>query len=620
MKSSPSRVRPLARGLALAVALAVLVGAAGLPLTAIAQGAPETPAEGPITPADPMAVSDEALDPRPDEAAPSVSAREASLAGVLAARRQIEADLRERQAALRSESARGREREIEAEIRVLADELASLSRNFSELAAGVDPLSIESDQEQEQLNLTSEVRDLIGPLVSELKRATSRPREIDRLRTEISEHQERLGLIDSAHARLERLRRSVSNPLVLEAIDEEEDAWKRRRAAIATALQVAEQKLQQRLGESQSITQAIENLFQLFFKSRGRNLLLALVATVGFLFGIRRLRAFLSRRRLLSSHAESFQGRVFSLVYSVFTVIGAILVFLIALYFFGDWVLLILVLLLILGLIWTSKQAIPRFWTQAVLILDMGVVRQGERVVYNGLPWLVESISFYSILRNPALVGGMIRLPIDDLAELRSRPWEDEEPWFPTDEGDVVLLSDGRPGRVELQSVEAVRLRSPGGNRTVVPAAEFSGQAVERLSDGYRVSITFGLDYGDQAEITTSMRETMERGVLERWQETRFASSLVSSAVEFKEAGASSLDYFVRVDLDGSQAFDLMSQQRALARFCVDVCNEQGWTIPFTQLTLHVAPSEATLPAAAALPAAGGAALPAAAAPPSSEA
>jgi hypothetical protein len=27
--------------------------------------------------------------------------------------------------------------------------------------------------------------------------------------------------------------------------------------------------------------------------------------------------------------------------------------------------------------------------------------------------------------------------------------------------------------------------------------------------------------------------------------------------------------------------------ERALARLLVDVCNENGWVIPFTQITLH---------------------------------
>ncbi len=518
-----------------------------------------------------------------------VGARERGLARVLESRAQIEADLRDLQASLRADSARGRESEIEDEIRALSEELASLDRNFSELAAGVDPASIDAEQEPQQLNLGEEVRELLGPLVNELKRATSRPREIDRLRTEISELRERLGKIDGAIARLDRISDQIADQRLVDAIREERREWNRRHNAASASLQVAQQKLDQRLGESQSIAQAIENLFQIFFKSRGRNLLLALVAMIGFLYGIRRLRSFLATRPVVSRRAESFEGRIFGLIYTAFTVLGAVLVFLLSLYFFGDWVLLILVLLLILGLIWTSKQAIPRFWSQTVLILDMGAVREGERVIWNGLPWVVDSISFYSQLRNPALVGGTIRLPIDDLGELRSRAWDESEPWFPTQPGDVVLLDDGRPGEVEFQSVEGVRLRTPGDNRRVIPAAEFAGGTVENLSHGYRCDITFGLDYGDQANITTSMRETLHRGVESRWRESKWADSLVSCVVEFANAGASSLDFFVRVDLDGSRAIDLQAQKRALATYCVDVCNEEGWVIPFTQLTLHVA-------------------------------
>ena len=519
-----------------------------------------------------------------------VGVRESGLAKVLSARSQIETDLRERQEALGSPAARGREAEIGAEIRALAEELSTLDRNFSELAAGVDPVSIDDEQERQELNLTNEVRDLLGPLVNELKRATSRPREIDRLRTEIGELGDRLDEVDGALRRLEKTRDQLVSQELIDALAGEKRSWERRRSAISASLQVAQQKLDQRLGESQSIADAIENLFQIFFKSRGRNLLLALVAMAGFLFGIRRLRTFLAARPVLSRRAESFEGRVFGLIYSVFSVLGAVLVFLISLYFFGDWVLLILVLLLILGLIWTSKQAIPRFWSQTVLILDMGSVREGERVIYNGLPWRVDSISFYSQLSNPALSGGSLRLPIDDLSDLRSRAYQSDEPWFPTRIGDVVLLEDGRPAEVELQSIDAVRVRTQGENRLVIPSTEFAGQSLEKLSSGYRVDITFGLDYGDQAQITTTMRDTLERGLESRWRSGRWAASFISLSVEFQTAGASSLDYFVRVDMDGIHAMDLQAQRRALARDCVDICNENGWVIPFTQLTLHMAP------------------------------
>jgi len=522
----------------------------------------------------------------------AVATRETRLKSVLAARAQIEAELRAVQEQLGAEAARGREQEIEQRIRSLSQDLAELDRNFAELASGVDPRRIAPQAESSDLNLSTEVRDLLGPLLNELKRATQRPREIDRLRTDIAQLEDRLGHVDRALAQLERVRQEISDPTLLEALEAEQQRWQRDRGSIHSSLQVAQQKLEQRLSESQSIAQAIEDLFELFFKSRGRNLLLALLATLVFVLAFRRLRRFMGKRPIVSQRAESFEGRLFGVLYSVFTVLGAVLVFLIALYLFGDWVLLILVLLLILGLIWTSKQAIPRFWTQTVLMLDMGPVREGERVHYRGLPWRVDRISFYSILSNPVLVGGMIRLPIDDLAQLRSRGDREDEPWFPTHPDDVVLLPDGRPAQVEFQSIDTVRLRVPGQNRLIVPAAEFAGQTVERLTDGYRVGITFGLDYGDQAGITTTIRETLQRKLEAKWRVTPWVGSLRRLGVAFKEAGPSSLDLFVHADLDGSTAFEFLSQKRSLSGFCVDVCNEEGWVIPFSQLTLHVAPTQ----------------------------
>lgn len=517
-------------------------------------------------------------------------AREASLAAILASRRQAEADLRALRTALDSDSARGREAELERQIRARASELERLSRSFSELATGVDPFSLSGEADSGSFDLTREIRELLSPLINELKRATSRPREIDRLRTEITDLEDQLATVDRALAQLDAVREATKDEALDKALASERKDWTLRRSGIEATLAVSRQKLDRHTAESRSIGETIQEVFGLFFKSRGRNLLLAIVATIVFLVVLRRIRTFLSARIRREDRDPTFRGRVFSLLYSVFTVVGAVVVFVVALYLFGDWVLLILALLLILGLVWASKQALPRFWSQAILILDMGAVRQGQRVVWNGLPWRVESIAFYCVLENPALVGGRVRIPIDDLAELRSRPVEDDEPWFPTRPGDVVLLDDGRTAIVELQSTEFVRLRIPGGNRIVVPTTEFVAESREVLSHGYRVDLEFGLDYALQSEITTTDREILQTELERRWRESPWAASLVAVVVEFSNAGPSSLDYYVRVDLDGSQAGEYAPQRRYLSRICVDVCNENGWVIPFQQLTLHVAP------------------------------
>ncbi|MFO0691623.1 MAG: hypothetical protein U0900_23200 [Myxococcota bacterium] len=587
---------PILRATALRARARLALALLGLALAGLFAAAPvrgedpirdAAPARGdePTAAAAPAPVDDLAMIPRAER-----KAREASLVAVLAARRQAEADLRELQAELRSDAADGRESEIQARIQARASELTSLSRSFSELATGVDPVSLETHPEADHFELSREVRILLAPLLNELKRATSRPREIDRLRTEITDLGDQLATIERAVAQLDAVAKATKDESLGKALASERKDWLRRRAALETTLEVARQKLDQRAADSPSIGEAIQDVFQVFFKSRGRNLLLAFVAMGAFLVLLRRFRGFLERQPRFTAREQTFGGRMFSLVYSVFTVVGAVLVFVLALYFFGDWVLLILALLLILGLVWASKQALPRFWSQAVLFLDMGAVREGQRVQLHGLPWRVESISFYCVLVNPALVGGRLRLPIEDIAALRSREDEPDEPWFPTRTGDVVLREGQRPAIVEFQSIETVRLHFSGGNRVVLPAAQFAGESIEILSQGYRVDVQFGLDYESQAEITTTTREMMEAEIERRWRESPWARSLVGVAVEFSTAGPSSLDYFVRVDLDGSQAIEYAAQRRHLASLCVDVCNENGWIIPFPQLTIHAAP------------------------------
>ena len=378
------RLRPLALAIAtIAACVAVAVAdSSALPSRAFGQiptgeGARETASN---TPPRAASVADLEMMPRA-----SRRAREASLVALLAARSQVEADLRALQAELQSDAARGRETELERKIQARVADLAGLSRSFSELATGVDPLSLDADPEPTQFELARELRVLLSPLINELKRATSRPREIDRLRTEIADLDDQMKTIDKALERLDAVSAASKDAALGKALASERKDWARRRSAIEATLEVTQQKLDQRAADSQSIAETIRSVFQGFFKSRGRNLLFSVIATVGFLIILLRIRTFLGNRRSLSQHSLTFRGRVFGLAYSVFTVVGTLVVFIAALYFFGDWVLLIIALLLILGLVWASKQALPRFWSQAVLILDMGAVREGQRVIWNGL-------------------------------------------------------------------------------------------------------------------------------------------------------------------------------------------------------------------------------------------
>ncbi|MFT6364019.1 MAG: hypothetical protein ACJAZ8_002442, partial [Planctomycetota bacterium] len=110
---------------------------------------------------------------------------------------------------------------------------------------------------------------------------------------------------------------------------------------------------------------------------------------------------------------------------------------------------------------------------------------------------------------------------------------------------------------------------------------------VENLSGGFRVNLQFGVDYQHQAISTTEIPAKMREQLIERLSEMLPEGTLIKLRVEFCEAAASSLDYAILADFDGSQASRHNELKRAISRILVDTCTDQEWGIPFLQVTLH---------------------------------
>jgi len=223
--------------------------------------------------------------------------------------------------------------------------------------------------------------------------------------------------------------------------------------------------------------------------------------------------------------------------------------------------------------------------------LNFGTVRERERVLLDGIPYRVSKISFYSLLSNSELAGGVRRLPIGDLIGMRSRTCSKDEVWFPCRRGDWVLLADGTRGQVKHQSPDTVQLETLGGSRVTYPSQSFLELFPMNLSSGFRLTVRFGIDYAHQAIATTEVPSILTERVRAGLDERFGAEALRALKAEFIEAGASSLDYAVIADVDGSAAADYDALQRAIQQACVDTCNDEGWVIPFTQVTLHQAPA-----------------------------
>lgn len=484
---------------------------------------------------------------------------------------------------------------LQAKILSLIEKKAELESDFESIATGVDPAAYNAEIGEEFV-LSREVDVLLEPLIGELKELTEKPREIEQLRSDLDTWEKRQQTAAEALTRISTLPTDEVSDALRREIADTSAVWQERRQQAANRVQALRYQLEQAEASQPSLLDAARDGLRTFYRSRGRNFLFTVLTFFGVLFLLRFLHQRLERHfPWKRDRKRPVYLRLIDVGFNLLSVVGAIIASLLVLYATGDWVLMGLAIIVLIAVALAAKNTLPKFFDQARLLLNLGEIREGERVVYNGIPWTVERLSFYTILRNEELRGGMVRLPVGQLSGLVSRPPSTEgEIYFPCREGDWLRHPDHGLARVVSQSPEFVQLVKLGGAKLAVPTADFLSSAVTNLTPGFRISMLFGLDYDHQPDITTTIPEKMwaflTREICTLIGDRELLSSL---KVEFASAGASSLDLAIIADFDGSLAAKYQVLERAIQRFAVDCCNENGWVIPFTQITLHNAyPSE----------------------------
>lgn len=477
---------------------------------------------------------------------------------------------------------------INKQIRDLTAVKTELKSDFEAIATGID--TAEYDQSTEEtFVLGDELDSILEPIIAELKDLTEKPREIEALRSDLASWQKRLTTTETALVNLSDIPSDTEGELRTH-LAETRQKWTERKNQAENRIQAISYQLEQAERNKPSFLATISEGFRGFFRSRGQNFLLCFVVFFLTYFLFRFLHQRLDRLAPWRRKGKRpFYIRLIDVGLNVFSLIGAVIASLIVLYATGDWVLMGLAIIILVGVILAAKNSLPKFYDHARILLNLGEVREGERVIVNGLPWRVERLSFYSILINDHLRGGLLRLPVRALADHISRPISEEgELWFPCHEGDWVELPDEGRGRVIAQTPEYVQLVKLGGAKITIPTTDFLAKAPKNLSQNFRIKSTFGIDYKHQADCTGKIPEILwayiTKGIYTIIEDR---DSLLSLRVEFASAGASSLDYEIIADFDGIHAPRYEALTRAMQRLAVECCNENGWEIPFTQITLH---------------------------------
>jgi predicted nucleic acid-binding Zn-ribbon protein len=485
------------------------------------------------------------------------------------------------------------------EAAALQARLDQAQRDFETIATGINPGNADPATNLTQFDVAAELTEMVQPLIREVKAATEQPRMIEQLRTQIASEEARLEEVKSAVANVEKTlaslgstREGSAEATLKKHLQDTLEKWKYAEREARAAVEVVKHRLDDVLAKKKSVWETLSHATSSFFLTRGRNIFVAILAVVGSVVAMRAARRWLVRRspwHVKTDGGLPFAARVFDVAWYGAAVFLAVLMALTVLYFAGDWLLLGLCLIALIGVVLGARTAIPKYYNQARLMLNFGEVREGERILYQGLPWMVKSLNMFSELRNPALRNGRLRVPLSQLAQSTSRPIEKDEPWFPCVEGDWVQLSDGTFGRVVCITHEFVQVVLLGGSRKTYPTAAFLAQNPQNHAAGFRVSTIIRLDHKHRDEATRSIPPALTKALHEGLLKDYKADLIKNIMTEFRAATTTALELEVLADFTGEMAGNFTNLQRKLQMLALDACNQHDWKLAAQVLPLEVA-------------------------------
>jgi predicted nucleic acid-binding Zn-ribbon protein len=480
--------------------------------------------------------------------------------------------------------------DVDPEAKRLLEERSGLKERFERIAAGQTGEELAKPRAR-TFDLTSEINELAKPAVEALKQATERPRRMEELRGELSTAEKRAETVSDSLATvvktLAELPKAPSTDTLRKALETLRKDRERELGTAQSHVSAVRVELDDLQRGQYSVLDTLTHSLKSFFLTRGRNLFLALAAAVGTFVFFRWAYDHLSRlpwlRKVHGTGGLSFTSRIFHVISLAATGLGSVIAGLTVFYIAGDWLLLGLCLIALLGVALAAKHGLPKFYRQARLLMNLGEVREGERIVYQGVPWLVKSLNLVSQLENPVFRGEGLRLPLEKLVDQLSRPHDVHEPWFPCLEGDWLLLQDGTHGKAVMITPECVQLIVLGGARKTYPTAGFLNQHPLNISHGFRIRSTFAVDYA-QLPLAEKVCSALVQHVTAGLHRIVGPDGLIHLNAELKQASPSWMEVELLGDFHGRSAEKHNVLCRAFQRLAMEASIEQGWGIPLPQV------------------------------------
>jgi len=328
--------------------------------------------------------------------------------------------------------------DLEIDLQKINAEIVDLRNSFEQIAVGSVDLGL-FDNENASFDIQTEMTQVMMPIVRNLQSLTEKPRKIEALRTRIGTTRTQMAAANSALDSIESSISVSSDAPTKKSLQDLRLTWTSRNQELERRLRVAIVQLANLQKNDGNLWENFKAGVSGFITGRGLTILLAVVSAFIVWFIAKLLSNFmLTKTRSKAAKRYRTRQRLVQYVFNILTGLLMMIAVIVVLYVRGDVLLLGFAFLFAGATVLGLRHTLPRFISEAKLLLNFGAVREDERVVYNGLPFQVVSLNVYSVLQNPELTG-VIRLPLRSMLGMISRP-AGKELWFPASKGEYILL------------------------------------------------------------------------------------------------------------------------------------------------------------------------------------
>lgn len=436
-------------------------------------------------------------------------------------------------------------------------------------------------------NWQQEILVILQPFFAEMQRATEKTRQIDLLHEEQKELSKKIELAKSGLETLDSIDKKALNSNSQKLLTKIQDEWEDRLKSLEHQENIVDLKLLDLTDTRGFVKKFSDNLWN-FIRHEGVALLLSFAVSIGVYYLFSQLIMLITRyQKRDKTRVLNFKWRLTLLVLQAVNIILSLSIFLVILHTTGNLILFGLAALLLIFIIISLRNTIPNYIHRLRVFLNLGQAREGERVIYNDIPWEISKINLYNVyLTNPLLDNGELRVTIDLLDKIYSRHTNTDELWFPSRKGDFLLLPDKRIVNVIRQTPESVYL-DHNGSTIVMPTAEFYKLKFSNLSRGYNLTLNFTLEDTPENRLAfNDVQQQISTGILlemEKMHESLPACVKRISLSVRQLITSNTTSYQLIVDMTANSAKHYLQAKGALNSAVIQSAREQQWHILLTE-------------------------------------